>query len=147
MVAADSRRFQEQPEDIGIVGGDVIPVWETERPEWLTDDLLRPLSAGLKWSTEPRVLCSGEWLAEVNAAYNKEILVRIGGFREHLGRVGEILLSGEGGVDRLIQRAGFKLYYDPEILARHHVPATRLTRTWFRRRYFWQGVSLNMLNR
>jgi hypothetical protein len=90
MVAADSRRFQEQPEDIGIVGGDVIPVWETERPEWLTDDLLRPLSAGLKWSTEPCVLHSGEWLAEVNAVYKKEILVRIGGFREHLGRVGEI---------------------------------------------------------
>jgi glycosyltransferase involved in cell wall biosynthesis len=140
-------RFREHPRDVGIVGGDVIPVWETQRPVWLTDDLLRPLSAGLKWSTEPRFLRGGEWLVEVNAAYRKRVLAQIGGFPEHLGRVGEILLSGEGGVDRLIRRAGFKLYYDPAILVRHHIPASRLTRTWFRRRSFWQGVSLNLLHR
>jgi glycosyltransferase involved in cell wall biosynthesis len=140
-------RFREHPRDVGIVGGDVIPVWETARPEWLTDDLLRPLSAGLRWSTEPRLLRDGEWLVEVNAAYSKWVLAQIGGFPEHLGRAGEILLSGEGGVDRLIRRAGFKLYYDPAILVRHHIPASRLTRAWFRRRSFWQGVSLNLLHR
>lgn len=140
-------RFREHPGDVAIVGGDVVPVFEAERPVWLTDDLLRPLSAGLKWSTEPRLLREGEWLVEVNAAYKKEILLRIGGFPEHLGRVGELLLSGEGGVDRLIRRAGFKLFYDPAILVRHHIPAARLTRSWFRRRSFWQGVSLNLLHR
>ena len=140
-------RFREQREEVGILGGDVVPIFEAERPTWLTDDLLRPLSAGLKWSTEARVLREGEWLVEVNAAYRKEILLRIGGFPEHLGRVGELLLSGEGGVDRLIRRAGFQLFYDPAILVRHHIPAMRLTRSWFRRRSFWQGVSLNLLNR
>jgi glucosyl-dolichyl phosphate glucuronosyltransferase len=140
-------RFAEHPDDVGIVGGDVIPVFEAERPAWLTDDLLRPLSAGLKWSTEPRFLRAGEWLVEVNAAYNKKVLLQIGGFPEHLGRVGELLLSGEGGVDRLIRRAGYRLFYDPAILVRHNIPAARLTRTWFRRRSFWQGVSLNLLHR
>jgi glucosyl-dolichyl phosphate glucuronosyltransferase len=140
-------RFKEHPDDVGIVGGDVIPVFESERPEWLTDELLRPLSAGLKWSTEPRFLRAGEWLVEVNAAYKKQVLVQIGGFPEHLGRVGELLLSGEGGIDRVIRRAGFKLFYDPVILVRHNIPAARLTRTWFRRRSFWQGVSLNLLHR
>jgi glucosyl-dolichyl phosphate glucuronosyltransferase len=140
-------RFAEHPGDAGIVGGDVIPVFEAERPTWLTDDLLRPLSAGLKWSTEPRFLRTGEWLVEVNAAYKKKVLVQIGGFPEHLGRVGELLLSGEGGVDRLVRRAGFRLFYDPAILVRHNIPAARLTRTWFRRRSFWQGVSLNLLHR
>jgi len=99
-------RFVEHADDVGIVGGDVIPVFEAERPGWLTDDLLRPLSAGLKWSTEARFLRAGEWLVEVNAAYKKKALRQIGGFPEHLGRVGELLLSGEGGVDRLIRRAG-----------------------------------------
>lgn len=140
-------RFREHPQDAGIVGGDVIPVFEAERPPWLSDDLLRPLSAGLKWSTEPRFLRAGEWLVEVNAAYKKEVLRQIGGFPEHLGRVGELLLSGEGGIDRVIRRAGFKLFYDPAILVRHNIPAARLTRTWFRRRSFWQGVSLNLLHR
>jgi glycosyltransferase involved in cell wall biosynthesis len=140
-------RFEEHPQEAAIVGGDVIPVFEAERPAWLSDDLLRPLSAGLKWSTEPRFLRAGEWLVEVNAAYKKKVLLQIGGFPEHLGRVGELLLSGEGGVDRLIRRAGFRLFYDPSILVRHNIPAARLTRTWFRRRSFWQGVSLNLLHR
>jgi glycosyltransferase involved in cell wall biosynthesis len=140
-------RFVEHTDDVGIVGGDVIPVFEAERPAWLTDDLLRPLSAGLKWSTEARFLRAGEWLVEVNAAYKKKILLQIGGFPEHLGRVGELLLSGEGGIDRLFRRAGFRLFYDPAILVRHNIPAARLTRTWFRRRSFWQGVSLNLLHR
>jgi glucosyl-dolichyl phosphate glucuronosyltransferase len=140
-------RFQELPDDVGIVGGDVIPVWETERPAWLTDRLLRPLSAGLKWSAGPRFLRPGEWLVEVNSAYQKKVLSQVGGFPEHLGRVGESLLSGDGGINLLIERAGYRLYYDPAILVRHHIPASRVTRTWFRRRMFWQGVSMNLLLR
>jgi glycosyltransferase involved in cell wall biosynthesis len=140
-------RFQEHSDDLGIVGGDVVPIWEADRPDWLNDQLLRPLSAGLGWSTEPRFLRAGEWLVEVNSGYRKRILLQLGGFPEHLGRVGDMLLSGEGGLNLLIERAGFRSFYDPSILVRHHVPAARLTKTWFRRRSFWQGVSLNLLNR
>jgi len=140
-------RFQEHPSDVGMVGGDVLPVWELERPSWLGDPLLRPLSAGLKWSTEPRFLRSGEWLVEVNSGYRKSTLVRLGGFPEHLGRIGELLLSGDGGLNVLIERAGLRLFYDPAILVRHYIPASRTTKAWFRRRAFWQGVSMNLLHR
>lgn len=140
-------RFQEHPDDVGIVGGDVVPVWETERPIWLSEHLLRPLSAGLKWSTEARMLRPGEWLVEVNSAYKASALRQVGGFPEKLGRAGDLLLSGDGAINLLIQRADFMLYYDPEILVRHHIPASRLTKEWFRRRSFWQGVSMNRLHR
>jgi len=140
-------RFDTYHAYVGIVGGDVTPIWEAARPEWLDDALLRPLSAGLKWSTEPRFLRPGEWLVEVNSAYHRSALARIGGFPEHLGRVGDTLLSGEGGINILIQRAGFGLFYDPAILVQHHIPASRLTKSWFRRRSFWQGVSMNLLTR
>src|SRR5262249_54420100 len=93
-------------DDVGVIGGDVIPVWEAERPDWLNDNLLRPLSAGLKWSAEARFLRPGEWLVEVNSAYKKMALLTIGGFPENLGRVGDSLLSGEGGINLLIERAG-----------------------------------------
>jgi glucosyl-dolichyl phosphate glucuronosyltransferase len=139
--------FRTLPDDVGVLGGDIIPVWQAKRPDWLTDPLLRPLSAGLKWSAEPRFLGPEQWLIECNSAYRKSALLKVGGFPEHLGRVGESLLSGEGGVNLLIARAGHRLFYDPRILVRHHIPASRLTRTWFRRRVFWQGVSLNLLHR
>lgn len=139
--------FASLPETVGIVGGDVTPVWEAERPAWLSDFLLRPLSAGLKWSTVPRFMRAGEWLIEVNSAYRKSALQQVGGFPERLGRVGDLLLSGDGAVNLLIQRAGYLLYYDPAILVEHHIPPSRLTKEWFRRRSFWQGVSMNLLHR
>ena len=99
MARTDAQPGARLSGDVGVIGGDVIPIWEADRPDWLTDTLLRPLSAGLKWSAEPRFLRSGEWLIEVNSAYQREALLSIGGFPEHLGRVGDSLLSGEGGVN------------------------------------------------
>jgi glucosyl-dolichyl phosphate glucuronosyltransferase len=141
------KRFDEMPDDVAVIGGEVRPIWESERPDWLTDALLRPLSAGLMWSLEARFLRSDEWLLEVNSAYRKRLLQEFGGFPEHLGRVGEFLLSGENCVNRVMQRAGLRLFYDPGILVHHCIPASRLTRAWFRRRMFWQGVTMNLLKR
>jgi glucosyl-dolichyl phosphate glucuronosyltransferase len=135
------RRFAASPEEVAAVGGEVEPVWESERPDWLSDALLHPLSAGLKWSARARPIADGEWIMEVNAAYRAEVLRRCGGFPSHLGRIGALLLSGEGCVDTIIQGLGFSIVYDPQIVVRHLIPAARLTKAWFRSRMFWQGVS------
>jgi hypothetical protein len=132
---------------VAILGGDVLPIWEGGRPEWLNDYMLRPLSAGLMWSTEARLLRPGEWLIEVNSAYRRGPLAQVGGFPERLGRIGDLLLSGDGAINLLIQRAGHLLYYDPAILVQHHISESRVTKDWFRRRAFWQGVTMNLLHR
>jgi glycosyltransferase involved in cell wall biosynthesis len=136
-------RYTTLGADVAVLGGDVRPIWEAPRPDWLTNDLLRPLSAGLLWSPTARPLRNQEWLVEVNIAYRKSRLLEFGGFAEQLGRVGNTLLSCEGCVNLLMARAGLHAYYDPEILVGHHIHASRLTRGWFRRRSFWQGVSLS----
>lgn len=138
-----SARYAQLGAEVAVLGGEVNPIWEAPRPEWLTNTLLRPLSAGLLWSPTARILRGDEWLMEVNIAYRKSRLLEFGGFSEDLGRIGDSLLSGEGCINLIMIRAGLKLFYDPEILVGHHIPASRLTRTWFRRRYFWQGVSMN----
>lgn len=134
-------RFEALGQDVAILGGDVRPIWEAPRPDWLTDALLRPLSAGLLWGPAARMLVGDEWLMEVNIAYRKARLVEFGGFAEQLGRVGDTLLSSDGCVNLLMGRAGLRCYYDPQIVVGHHIHASRLTRAWFRRRHFWQGVS------
>lgn len=140
-------RFAELPDEVAVVGGEIQPIWEGQRPEWLTNAMLRPLSAGLMWTLSARDLKPGEWLVEANSAYRKKSLLRFGAFPEHLGRVGHTLLSGENCVNRVMQRAGLRIFFDPSIVVRHRIPASRLTRTWFRRRMFWQGVTMNLLNR
>jgi glucosyl-dolichyl phosphate glucuronosyltransferase len=136
-------RYESLDDKVAVLGGEVRPIWEASRPDWLTNSLLRPLSAGLLWSPTARTLRGEEWLVEVNIAYRKARLIEFGGFAENLGRVGDVLLSGEGCINLLMARAGLHVFYDPNILVGHHIPATRLTRAWFRRRYFWQGVSMN----
>jgi len=140
-------RFATLSPEVAVLGGEVVPIWEEPRPLWLTDALLRPLSAGLMWGPIARFLRPGEWLVEVNTAYRKMLLTQYGGFPESLGRIGESLLSGEGCINLVLERAGYGAFYDPEILVGHSIPASRLKRSWFRRRAFWQGASLAIVKR
>jgi glucosyl-dolichyl phosphate glucuronosyltransferase len=135
------RRLSALPPEVAAVGGEVTPLWDGARPAWLGDRLLLPLSAGLKWSAKPRFLRKGEWLVEVNSAYRRSLLLEYGGFPEQLGRVGVNLLSGENAVNMLLLADGYSFYYDPAILVSHKIPKERMQKAWFRRRFFWQGVT------
>jgi glycosyltransferase involved in cell wall biosynthesis len=139
-------RYAMLGQEVVVLGGEVRPIWEAPRPDWLTNELLRPLSAGLLWSPTARLLRNGESLMGVNIAYRKSRLLEFGGFAEQFGHVGDTLLSCEDCVNLLMTRAGLQAYYDPSILVGHHIHASRLTRGWFRRRYFWQGVSTNRVH-
>ena len=132
--------FKQFP-DAAIVGGEVEPLWEAERPAWLDDDLLRAYSCGLNWSESPRYLEDGEWLLEGNSAYIRDYLLRAGGFPEELGRKGNILLSGDGAVNSIVSAAGGKQVYAPRARIQHLVPAERLNLQWLAHRRFWGGVT------
>ncbi len=136
-----TERFANLDASVAVMGGEVRPIWEAPRPTWLTDALMRPLSAGLFWGPTARILRGDEWLVEVNIAYRKSRIIEFGGFPENLGRIGDSLLSGEGCINILLARAGLNAFYDPDIIVGHHIPAGRLNMNWFRRRFFWQGVS------
>jgi glucosyl-dolichyl phosphate glucuronosyltransferase len=135
------------PSSVFALGGEIDPVFESERPDWLTDKLLRPLSARLGWSETPRFLQGNEWIGEGNSAYRTELLRKYGGFTEELGRQGDLLLSSENFVNDVARRDGCSIYFDPGIRITHFIPASRLTKEWFRRRYFWQGVTSSMIPR
>lgn len=137
-------RFEDLPENVAVLAGEINPIWEQERPAWLTDPLLRPLSAKLGWDTVPRLMKANEWVCEVNCCYRTEIIKKYGGFPEALGRKGELLLSGENYVNDQIFADGYTAYFDPTILVEHFVPANRTTVEWFMRRSFWQGVTASV---
>jgi glycosyltransferase involved in cell wall biosynthesis len=135
-------RFARLDPRTACIGGEATPIFELPRPPWLSDALLRPLSCGLLWGGGPHYLRDWEWLCEVNSAYRLEPFMRHGAFPEDLGRIGGNLLSGENIVNDVLRHAGHLLFYDPENVVRHRVPSSRLTRPWFRRRMFWEGVSM-----
>lgn len=141
-------RFDELGGKTVAVGGELDPVWCAPRPDWLEGDyLLHALSVCLGWSDYARHLAGSEWLCEANSAYRIAPVQERGGFPEHLGRIGANLLSGENAVNEVLIRDGYRFFFDPEIRVGHQIPAGRLTKEWFRRRFFWQGVTTSVVRK
>jgi len=127
----------------GCVGGKTRPIWETARPSWLADSLLHGLGV-IDWSDTPHFLdnLDKEWLVGANFAFPAEILEAIGGFDNHLDRVGKSLLSsGDVFLEKQIMKRGYSCYYHPKISVSHHIMKSRVSQSWFKKRYYWQGVS------
>jgi glycosyltransferase involved in cell wall biosynthesis len=137
---------------IGYVGGPVRPIWEAPPPAWLE------LTRGDLWGTiaildygDRRFIFEegGKVPLGANMAVRRSMLRRTGSFRADLGRsAGRLILGQE--VPELLMRAraaGFRGVYQPAMSLRHHVPAGRLSRGYFRKWWFGKGVSRAALDR
>jgi hypothetical protein len=75
-------------------------------------------------------------------AVPKALLAEVNGFHPWLDRVGNNLLSsGDVFLQKELMRRGYRCLYLPTMEIRHWVPTSRLNQSWFRRRFYWQGVS------
>ena len=134
-------RFATLPDTVGIVGGDVNPLWGTQPPEWLNPLMKGILSAALNLGDVARFLEPHEGLLECNTCYRRAALASAGNFPTDLGRVNNFLLSGEGAVNAVIRAKGWSLFFEPAALVHHMISAERITPQWLRKRVFWQGIS------
>jgi hypothetical protein len=96
----------------------------------------------LDYSDTPVTLDKPQPLGGANSAYPRHLLETMGGFQISLGRKGNNLLSNEETLlhFRLV-KMGYVCLYHPEVIVGHHIQASRLNQTWFKRRLYWQGVS------
>ena len=132
--------FSREPQ-AGAVGGKVSPIWEAPRPAWLSDKMMGALSV-IDWSEKPMFISEEQWLVGANISFPRKLLSEIGGFSSDLGRKGKCLLSNEENLLVLkIKEKGYTVFYHPEIMVDHRIPANRLRKNWFKSRYYWQGIS------
>jgi len=132
--------------DIEYTGGPVQPIWEVPRPAWLSAD--RPDLWGTiaicNYGDEPFVFEERRRVPlGANMAVRRRLFNRIGLFDGGLGRSNGRQLLGQE-VPELLSRsrgAGAIGLYVPAMSVRHHVPAQRLTRAYFRRWWFGKGLS------
>ena len=124
------------------IGGRIMPIWELNRPEWLTKELETYVGI-IDWTDTLMFLKDDSfYLAGSNVCYQRRVLQESKGFNTSLGRKGDTLLSNEEILmQRYLMSRDFPICYDPEILVQHHVKAKCLKERWFYKRYFWQGVS------
>lgn len=137
----------ERDEALGMLGGQVIPIWEAERPAWLSDGLLGYLTM-VDLGPGRRTVDSLTGIVGANMIVPRRLLEATGGFSIRLGRKGRSLLSNEElYLKRRLADMGYHALYASEVRVEHHVACERLSRRWFLRRLYWQGRSDAMVRR
>jgi glucosyl-dolichyl phosphate glucuronosyltransferase len=133
---------------VDFIGGPYYPRWGAARPDWLPMKYMgvigwidggkqvRPYDASY-----PGILMGG------NAVISRRIFSEVGLYSTALGRTDRHLLAGEDEdmYERLLTAKARGLYL-PNLIVHHYIPAQRLTKRYFRRWCFWQGVSMGILN-
>jgi glycosyltransferase involved in cell wall biosynthesis len=149
-VDASCRAMIEDP-SIDYTGGPVRPIWETPCPPWLDRqraDLWGTLAI-LDYGAQPFVFEERQRVPlGANMAVRRTLIDRVGGFDPQLGRNGNSLLGQEQAEFFCRTRAdGARGRYEPDMALQHHVPAKRLTKDYFRRWWYWKGISKARLER
>ena len=129
------------------VGGKVLPIWSGPRPAWLSD------RGGSHWAVIALLDRGPEPLEfdrrmplGVNMAFRRRAFDIVGGWDQRIGRKAGTLLSQEVRDWCLRARAkGLHGFYVPEMTVQHVIPPDRLRKAYFRRWFYWRGVSRAML--
>jgi glycosyltransferase involved in cell wall biosynthesis len=129
------------------VGGRVLPIWQAPRPRWLPD------RGGKHWAVIA-LLDYGDQPIEfgarvplgVNMAFRRTAFDRAGLLDPDVGRKAGTLLGQEVREWCIRARAaGVHGCYVPDIAVRHVIPASRLRKSYFRRWFYWRGISRALL--
>lgn len=134
---------------VDFIGGACLPRWGAPQPEWLPRDYPgvigwidggeRVLTYGVDYEG---ILMGG------NAVLRRSVFERVGGYAAGLGPTGRRIVLGEDQemFERLMA-AGLRGFYRPDLIIYHFVPPERLTKRYFRRWCFRNGVSLGIIDR
>ena len=136
-------------DDVDFIGGPYIPKWEQEPPAWLPSDhegVIGLVDAGTEIipydEHYPGILMGG------NAVIRRAALEKVGLYLTSLGRTGARLLAGEDEhMYRRLLASGARGLYLPQLRIYHLIPASRLTKKYYRQWSFWRGVSCGVLDR
>jgi glucosyl-dolichyl phosphate glucuronosyltransferase len=132
------------------VGGKVLPIWKGARPAWLPD---RP---GRHWAVLA-LQDHGEkplefgvngipWPLGINTATKREAFDRIDLFDNRLGRkAGTLRNQAQREWHLRARAAGMRGFYVPDMIVHHVVDVDRLKKQYFRRWYYWHGISRAIL--
>jgi glycosyltransferase involved in cell wall biosynthesis len=129
------------------VGGRVLPIWGAEPPRWLARHSGRQWAviALLDYGDAPLEFGARVPLG-VNMAFRRSAFDRAGAFDPDTGRKAGTLLGQEVREWCIrARKAGVRGFYAPGMRVDHIIPANRLRKAYFRRWFYWRGISRAML--
>lgn len=134
------------------VGGRVLPLWGAPRPAWVPDHGGKQWAviALLDYGVEPIPFFTRAHRVPlgVNMAFRRDAFDRAGLWDNSVGRRKGTLLGQEVREWMFRARAaGLRGSYAPSLVVRHVIQKERLCKRYFRRWYYWNGISRALLYR
>ena len=130
-----------------VTGGRVVLDPGVARPAWFDEDVVGAYLTHFDLGDGPRPLHADEHLVSASAAAHLHLVRAVGGFDPELGPRGGIqLVADDVALVRALRAAGARVWWVPDALVVHELPASRLRPRWLLRRAWLQGRSDRLLD-
>jgi glycosyltransferase involved in cell wall biosynthesis len=130
------------------VGGKILPLFQASSPRWLStcSGRHRAVIGMADYGSEAHEFADKPAMGG-NLIVRREAFARVGLWDNRLGRRGKTLLGQEQREWCMRARArGLRGVYIPEMVVYHIVPQERLQKQYFRRWFYWHGISRAILH-
>ncbi len=131
-----------QDHDVLGAGGAIEPVWIAGRPDWFPEEF--DWVVGCTYRGMPIVSSPVRNLIGCNMSFRREVFEVVGGFREGIGRVGNVPLGCEETELCIRARQSWpqgRFVYEPRARVSHRVPSQRGALAYFHSRCSAEGLS------
>lgn len=128
-------------DDTDVIGGRILPIWEGKRPRWLIDEMRGRLAILDYGEVSFTVNPEQHPFYTANLAFRRNCVILADGFPEGLKRGEDLALLD------ILSAHGSKIVYQPDMTVSHIIPAARLTKRYFRRWHWENGIELSRLER
>jgi glycosyltransferase involved in cell wall biosynthesis len=141
-----AREFSDEATEY--IGGPYLPNCDVPIPEWIPPAYsgvigLHPVRQRSRYGHEFAGNLNGG-----NAVFRRTVFKRVGAYDNRLGRSAKGLLSEEDAeLYRRMVDAELCGVYVPDLMVYHHIPASRLTREYYRSWFYWRGISHGVADR
>ena len=135
-------------ERVWVVGGKIVPIFDKDRPKWLSEEL--DWIIGCTYKGLPKDKTEIRNPIGANMAFRKEVFNVAGKFKTEVGRYGKRLLGSEETelCLRLKKvKPDVKIIYDPSAIVYHRVPENRIKLSYALRRAYYEGYSKAILSK
>jgi len=117
-----------------LISEQVVPVYETAPPDWLSPYTLRLITGAYNKGDKIKTVGPNDYPGTGHASFKRHLCLQFGQFNTDLGRKGNSLMGAEDKdfFLRLIAHS-IPCYYVPKAVIYHHIPAEKLTDDFFQR--------------
>lgn len=136
------QHFFDAHPDVSACGGPIVPVYEVEKPKWLSHYTEQLIGGALYEGDKTKPFKNGKYPGGGNSAFRKEVFEKYGLFNVELGRKGTGLIGAEEKdlYDRLTKGKEV-FYYLPQMGIYHYIPEKKLTESHFKELTYSIGKS------